>query len=203
MATTPSMYVLHVQLAPLVVLPPVWRRLAVTGDCSLRRLHHFIQAAFGWESRHLHEFSNGIDHYLPPDPDIGLPEAGTADDRRVKVRHALKAGDRMQYIYDFGDEWLHVIAVETNQPCEITGAWCELLDGAGACPPEDVGGPHGYMAFLQSIHSPPALLVGRHWSGRVARSIRSCSISGLRRQPCSGFAIISGGDIRSSQCGWA
>lgn len=45
MATTPLVYVLHVQLAPLVALPPVWRRLAVTGDCSLRRLHHVIQAA--------------------------------------------------------------------------------------------------------------------------------------------------------------
>lgn len=167
MATTPSIYVLHVQLAPLVVLPPVWRRLAVTGDCSLRRLHHFIQTAFGWESRHLHEFTNGIDHYLPPDPDIGLPEAGTADDRRMKVRRALKAGDRMQYIYDFRDEWLHVIAVEAIRPCEVTGAWCELLDGAGACPPEDLGGPHGYMAFLQSIHSPtsPAGREALEWAG--------------------------------------
>ncbi|WP_228491012.1 plasmid pRiA4b ORF-3 family protein, partial [Pseudomonas aeruginosa] len=47
MATQPLLYTLHIQLEPLNFNPPVWRRLRVNGDCTLRKLHHFIQAAFG------------------------------------------------------------------------------------------------------------------------------------------------------------
>lgn len=70
MATQPLLYTLHIQLEPLNFNPPVWRRLRVNGDCTLRKLHHFIQAAFGWHSSHLHEFSDGIHRYLPLDAEL-------------------------------------------------------------------------------------------------------------------------------------
>lgn len=53
-------FILHVQLEPLHLSPPIWRRLLVSGDCTLRKLHHFIQAAMGWHSSHLHEFNDGL-----------------------------------------------------------------------------------------------------------------------------------------------
>ena len=39
------------------VQPPIWRRIVVDGDMTLRLLHHIFQAAFGWTDSHLHEFA--------------------------------------------------------------------------------------------------------------------------------------------------
>ena len=166
MANQPVCFILHVQLEPLHFNPPIWRRLLVSGDCTLRKLHHFIQAAMGWHSCHLHEFSDGIRRYLPLDAEFHDPEA--QDDRKYKLRRLLKEGDRLRYVYDFGDTWQHVIAVETVEPSSITGTWCEVLDGARACPPEDVGGVPGYLQFLDAIHKQPLSEEGRQaleWVG--------------------------------------
>ncbi|WP_329030728.1 hypothetical protein PCP11_31275 (plasmid) [Pseudomonas aeruginosa] len=46
---------------------PIWLRVGVSGDCTLRKLHHFIQMAFSWHSCRLHEFSNGLNSYMPLD----------------------------------------------------------------------------------------------------------------------------------------
>ncbi|ENZ1730045.1 plasmid pRiA4b ORF-3 family protein [Pseudomonas aeruginosa] len=38
MATQPMLYTLHIQLEPLQLDPPIWRRIRVSGDCTLRKL---------------------------------------------------------------------------------------------------------------------------------------------------------------------
>lgn len=157
-----QLYTLHIQLEPLHLDPPIWRLLQVTGDCSLRKLHHFIQAAFGWTSRHLHEFSDGVHRYLPPDPEFPELSADSFDDRKVKLRRVLKDPRPLRYLYDFGDGWQHVIAVQGSAPCDFSGTWCDVLDGARACPPEDVGGAAGYQDFLRLIRQP------EHEEGRNA-----------------------------------
>ncbi|MGP6276435.1 plasmid pRiA4b ORF-3 family protein [Pseudomonas aeruginosa] len=154
MATQPLLYTLHIQLEPLHFNPPIWRRIRVTGDCTLRKLHHFIQAAFGWHSSHLHEFSDGVSRFMPLDAEVMDMHDDSLDDRKTKLRRALKEANRLRYLYDFGDSWQHVIAVEAIEPCDFTGSWCDLLDGARACPPEDVGGVPGYQHFLDSIQQP-------------------------------------------------
>lgn len=154
MATQPLLYTLHIQLEPLHFNPPIWRRIRVTGDCTLRKLHHFIQAAFGWHSSHLHEFSDGLSRFMPLDAEFMDMHDDALDDRKTKLRRALKEANRLRYLYDFGDSWQHVIAVEAIEPCDFTDSWCEVLDGARACPPEDVGGVPGYQYFLDSIQQP-------------------------------------------------
>ncbi|SFM52325.1 plasmid pRiA4b ORF-3 family protein [Halopseudomonas yangmingensis] len=71
-----------------------------------------------------------------------------------ELTKAFKHVDRVRYTYDFGDSWQHVIALEAQEPGNASGTWCEVLDGAGACPPEDVGGVPGYLDFLQVIAQP-------------------------------------------------
>ncbi|CDI91056.1 protein TnpR [Pseudomonas aeruginosa PA38182] len=116
MAVQTSLYTLHIQLEPLQFDPPIWRRIQVTGDCSLRKLHHFIQAAFGWTSSHLHEFSEGLNRYMPLDAEFADMFEDALDDRKIKLRRVLKDSDRLRYLYDFGDSWQHVIAVEAIEP---------------------------------------------------------------------------------------
>lgn len=58
------------------------------------------------------------------------------------------------YEYDFGDSWRHQIAV--TPVAEPRSGWSYPLcvAGAGAVPPEDVGGVHGYEEFLSAINDP-------------------------------------------------
>lgn len=98
MATQPLLYTLHIQLEPLQLDPPIWRRIRVSGDCTLRKLHHFIQAAFGWHSCHLHEFSNGVNSYMPLDAELMYQYGDVLDDRKIKLRRVFKEADRLRYL---------------------------------------------------------------------------------------------------------
>jgi hypothetical protein len=79
------------------------------------------------------------------------------DDRKGFLNRLLAEDEVFSYIYDFGDKWVHQITVESfksdlsNDP--NGGAW--VIDGARACPPEDVGGPEGYYEFLEIVLGKP------------------------------------------------
>lgn len=63
------------------VKPPVWRRLRVASDLTLRELRHVLQIALGWSDSHLHEFEVGGRRYGMPDPqeDLGEPPLDEPD----------------------------------------------------------------------------------------------------------------------------
>lgn len=58
------------------------------------------------------------------------------------------------YIYDFGDYWIHKITLEKILPREKNIIYPICIKGRRACPPEDCGGPLGYDDFLESIRNP-------------------------------------------------
>ena len=74
----------------------------------------------------------------------------TFEDERDETGVPLRAlPDRFTYLYDFGDGWEHEI--------EVIGAGADrpgVVDGEGACPPENVGGPPGYADFLKVMADP-------------------------------------------------
>lgn len=149
---------LRVEIADIA--PPIWRRIAVDGDISLRALHHIIQAAFGWTDAHLHEFRVEGKTYSMLDNENVL-EGGfdddeeMLDDRKGKLNRLLYTGQRFTYQYDFGDSWIHAIHVESieQRPDPIGSAW--IIDGKRACPPEDVGGAPGYSDFVLTLKEDP------------------------------------------------
>ena len=61
---------------------------------------------------------------------------------------------RFTYDYDFGDGWEHVLEVEKVLLPQKGVRYPVCLDGARACPPEDVGGMGGYEEFLKAIRDP-------------------------------------------------
>jgi hypothetical protein len=101
----------------------------------------------GWTNSHLHQFVIAGISYSEPDPD-GSDELGHVDERRVILHSALGPDSRcFDYIYDFGDNWHHVVLLEDDhagQSSEPMRLRC--LAGENACPPEDMGGTHGYGA---------------------------------------------------------
>jgi hypothetical protein len=134
--------------------PPVWRRVLVSDKSNLLDLHDVIQRVMPWEDYHLHEFNIGDVRYGDPQA-----EEGEDVDIQDELDYALKelkisAGDRLSYIYDFGDSWEHTLEVEKVMPLEKGIRLPACTGGARACPPEDVGGPAGFAAFLEAISNP-------------------------------------------------
>jgi hypothetical protein len=130
------------------VTPAVWRRVVVPGDIRLGVLHTVFQEVMGWTDTHLHEFVFGPDHYGVKDPDS--PDI-KSEARVVFGSIAPKEGGAFAYLYDFGDGWEHDVVVEKISPWTLDRKDPHCLDGARACPPEDVGGVGGYEDLVKSM----------------------------------------------------
>jgi hypothetical protein len=145
--------ILQVKVTLAGIKPPVWRRLLVPSDISLRKFHDILQIAFGWTDSHLHMFEAGNDRYGFPDPDGALD--WMKNDARVKLRQILREPkDSLTYEYDFGDSWIHHVVVEKVIPEPGALKIPSCTGGARAGPPDDCGGPWGYAEFLKAIGNP-------------------------------------------------
>lgn len=116
------------------------RVLDVPAGVLLPELHDLLQVAVGWTDSHLHQFvADGVRY--------GMPDTDAFDDERDETGVRLRAlPARFVYLYDFGDGWEHEV--------EVIGTGGDrpgVVAGEGACPPEDVGGPHGYADFLEVL----------------------------------------------------
>ena len=155
---TPRPIALRVEL--LDVRPQVWRRVLVSNQWTLASLHNYLQWVIGWTDSHVHEFQVG-EGAVAPDwwiHEVGLDAdvSDYRDERRVSVAAVaaqLGARGEFEYRYDMGDGWRHRIVIESPPP-----GWTledlplpACVAGENACPPEDVGGPHGYALFLEII----------------------------------------------------
>ena len=136
------------------VEPAIWRRLEVPAEIKLARLHVALQAAMGWQDYHLHAFRIGDIEYGLPDPDYEPMGVPLKDDRRATLRSLVSVGESFVYEYDFGDGWEHEILVEAVLAPRPRTRYPRVVDGARACPPEDVGGPPGYEGFLEAVGDP-------------------------------------------------
>ncbi|MBX6740511.1 MAG: plasmid pRiA4b ORF-3 family protein [Acetobacteraceae bacterium] len=132
------------------VKPAVLRRIEVPLTIRLDHLHLVLQAAMGWTNRHLYEIRARDVGWGVPDPDWG---EGPLNARKTRLLDVLEdtGAKTLKYLYDFSDGWEHTIKVERiTDP--ISGLiYTYLIDAAGRCPPEDVGGPWGYAEFLEAI----------------------------------------------------
>jgi hypothetical protein len=144
-----NVYQLHVTLRDSD--PPIWRRLQVTGNTSLAKLHWIVQLAMGWTNSHLHQFIVGGQYFS--DPEFEVEE--TADETGMTLaRLKLEENSQFVYEYDFGDSWLHDILIEKVLSPEKDIRYPRCLDGERAAPPEDCGGLWGYAELLEAIHDP-------------------------------------------------
>lgn len=160
MAAKPSLYQVKITLRGSK--PPIWRRVLVPDDFTMERFHRVIQAAMGWENSHLHEFETSKARYvmmeMQEDFDIGFgfgPTKDVVDELKATLKQALpKQGASMEYIYDFGDSWEHIILLERVLPAEGGTEYPVCVKGKGACPPDDSGGIWGYEAMLEALRNP-------------------------------------------------
>jgi hypothetical protein len=120
-------------------------------------LHFIIQEVMGWNNSHLYRFEVGDMMIAPKDPyGCGdLDFGNTKDDRKVKVGKVFaKVGSKANYEYDFGDGWEHKIECVGRSESSTTEVLPRVISGKNACPPDDCGGPYGYMELVSVLKDP-------------------------------------------------
>ncbi|MCX7050251.1 MAG: plasmid pRiA4b ORF-3 family protein [Candidatus Sumerlaeota bacterium] len=134
--------------------PPVWRRVVVPDNYTLRLLHDVIQIAMGWENCHLHSFKIGDVSYTCKEGEE-MEEMGMECEDNILLRDVIsQPKQKFHYEYDFGDSWGHKILVEEILPFQPQGRYPVCLIGVRACPPEDCGGIPGYCEILEALKAP-------------------------------------------------
>ncbi len=134
--------------------PPIWRVLKIPDNFSFHQFHLAIQNAFGWYNCHLYQFSEQgwrSDYSIQMQHEDS--EADELDSGKTKIKNYFKeTGDKMIYIYDFGDDWKHQVVLENITADKILKPQC--INGKGKCPPEDIGGIPGFQRFLKLSKNP-------------------------------------------------
>jgi len=129
--------------------PPIWRRIIVSSTISAAELHDVIQAVMGWENCHLYTF----------EPAPRRNKASYTDEEpewdKVSIRYLFpRPKSKITYVYDFGDNWQHLITFEKSAPLEPDQQLPLCIGGARACPLEDCGGAWRYSCMLAILADP-------------------------------------------------
>ena len=169
------------------IAPLIWRRVDVSLTTNLRALHEIIQALMPWENYHLYQFAVGERVYGEPDPEDAVWGRKIYQAKGMRLGTLVDRGvTELLYTYDFGDDWQHRVIVEEVIEATAGIDYPLFIDGERTAPPEDVGGPPGFMDFVEAMAKPrhPQRKGLVRWYGgpfnpadfgadRIAESIRS------------------------------
>lgn len=133
--------------------PPVWRRVLVPADFTFSGLHAVIQEAFGWWNEHLYCFGDTpyrrqLTIAEPNEDDWDEPDYNAREFTIGEFFGEGTGAQKLCYVYDFGDDWIHDITLEQVIDRESSHASCTA--GKGACPEEDCGGVWGYEEMKEN-----------------------------------------------------
>ncbi|KAA1475824.1 hypothetical protein DENSPDRAFT_842694 [Dentipellis sp. KUC8613] len=146
----------------------IWREFRVSGGLSISALaDKVLTPLMGWvRNYHAHAFTVHKDGavYGPTESkaidmmhtqSIGYGAVPEKSNRGVwTLAHLLQAeGETMIWLYDYGDNWRHIITVEEIAPVSESTGKVAILDGAGACPREDGSGNHIWVEDLQKLRA--------------------------------------------------
>jgi len=143
------------------IKPAIWRRILVPATYSFWDLHVAIQDSMGWKDCHLHLF-----RVREPKSGevvgIGIPADEPFEDESPCIPgwdvaiadYFAEPGDKAEYLYDFGDDWQHVVTFEAVVDRVAKTRYPKCVAGSRACPPEDCGGVWGYENLLRVIADP-------------------------------------------------
>ena len=125
--------------ADLLNVSGVHARLSVLERQHLTAVHDAIQEAFGWYDDHLYSFfldgsffsdAPGAELTTPEAPDEGVPTADVP-----LSQFELHTGQKIAYVFDFGDDWRVRLSVERRVEAEA-GSYPRVLEVRGTPPPQ-------------------------------------------------------------------
>ena len=160
---------LRVRVDLVGTTPPLWRSLVVPAHLTLDLLHDVLQVAFGFTDSHLHRFA------LAEDPlghdfvgiltpfDVAEGDTGILESE-LRLDQLLAApGDTLLYTYDFGDDWEHLLTLESEPMAASDVVAARCVAGARRGPAEDVGGVNGWEGLLALVASGPGNGYPEQW----------------------------------------
>ena len=130
----------------------MWRTVVLRGDHTLTDLHEIIYEAFDRYDEHLYSFyfpkavtSSGRFDFQPKEytSPIMLKERDPFSPRRpinaatttLDSLH-LQVGQTFEYLFDFGDNWLHEIKVVSKEPVQDKVKLPMIAERKGDSPPQ-------------------------------------------------------------------
>jgi hypothetical protein len=139
----PTSNMIQFRLSVKDVKPEIWRKVLVSSDITLERLHTILQVLMGWKNRHLYAFVVNEKRYSPPNEDDDVPKSRLIKTKLSTLFHARI--EAITYEYDFGDGWeieLQSEARNNDLPQDLAA---RCIEGSRHGPAEDTGGSRGYM----------------------------------------------------------
>lgn len=156
-ATSAEERIVELKIELLGAEPPIWRRVQVPASFTLGDLHRLIQIVMDWDDGHLHQFRVRGKTYAAEPIGFGPPRDPSDLDADQVTLCQLKlavAGRKLDYIYDFGDNWHHRIKTERSLLPGPDVEYPGYIDGERAAPPEDSGGVFGYQHLVEAYRNP-------------------------------------------------
>lgn len=141
--------------------PSIWRRILIPTSATFWELHSAIQDVFQWNHSHLHQFfyyeklfNKHLIFGIPTDEDE-MYDMIVYPSWRHKISKYLNLEEpTLKYVYDLGDNWLHLIELENILPTEKGVKYPICIDGKLNSPPDDCGGTHGFDELLEVLADP-------------------------------------------------
>lgn len=129
----------YVFRAELVRHPGVLRTIALAEEQTLELLHELLRAEYGWDDPHLYSFwlsgrfwDGPQTEYSAPD---GLEESGARSARTPLGELGLEQGQRIAYLFDFGDQWeVEIDVLELREAGDEP--YPRVLEAVGEAPPQ-------------------------------------------------------------------
>ena len=130
----------------------IWRRIEILDNQSLDQLHETIFIAFDRYDPHMYSFyftkpgskargrfANAPEYTHPyaVEEDSDWEHKRTHDASITKISNLnIRVKDKFEYLFDFGDEWLHEITVERVLDIFPKGDYPNITERKGESPPQ-------------------------------------------------------------------
>lgn len=137
--------------------PQVYRTVIVPEKFTFHDLHMVIQCVMNWENAHLYQFNLGAPYASDSIKSLEFADDfGDIFENRFEDRDATKTylsevfngqKKKINYIYDFGDDWHHEIRVLKKPKEEVLYPNC--IKGENAAPIDDCGSYPGFYDLIE------------------------------------------------------
>ncbi len=114
---------------------------------TYKSIHMIIQDIFDWYGGHLHEFKTKTGIYSDLEFELDFTEN---QDEFTVSQDLTEIGDKINYIYDFGDYWEHEIKLEAILEKEDDVYYPRCIKGKGRGSLEDIGGIWAYNTIVKA-----------------------------------------------------
>lgn len=152
----PKTLLLKIQMKG-VTKPPMWREVEIADNLDFEVLHTVIQCVTGLDNYHMWQFNRtAYDNSLsiaPPHEDDFMGGFDSVTDIASETPlsdYLNNVGDKLEYTYDFGDDWIFTVSVkkiiEQKSPYPVCTAFKSALNAL-----EDSGGPWEYERYRQYL----------------------------------------------------